>query len=158
MGVTSEILGNAGAAHVLEHNGKVFKVRLIDQAVKSAFEKRMYERAKHGLIELRDAMTKDEYFARLRELGDNYEAGEYELLSERGLKFIQTTQGVKFLLALLLDCSEEELFSLLTSKGKEITSLINLVIRESFPGLEVAPEGGETKADVSKESSAAVPN
>ena len=161
MGVVSEVLGNHGAAHTIDWNGKTYRLRLIDQVVKSAFEKARLAKAKEALATLKDVLTPEEYNARLDAKIKQYEAGEMEIFSEEGMAFIKTMPGMRLLLSLMIDCEANELMGLLLARKEELIPLISLILRESFPGIEMTQQTEQAVSDGSASESktrAPVPN
>lgn len=146
MGVTSEILGNSGSSHVIEHAGKQYRFRLIDQAVQSAWEKRLYEKDIEAVKIQKDAGLLDaqEYAAQLARLTAAYRDGEYEMLSPGGMKLLTSMSGVRQLLTLLLQCPADEMLQLLLAKKLEVVEKVRLIIAESFPGVDMT--GGAVAA------------
>lgn len=135
MGVTSEILGNAGVPHQIEHNGKTYTLSLIDQRVQGAFEKRLFEKAKTAEIAFGDCVTPEQLDARLNKLRDSYLAGDFSMISPRGLTFMKSMAGIVFMASLLIGCDEREVMGLMLAKTDELKRLIRLIISESFPGV-----------------------
>lgn len=144
MGVTSEILGNSGAPHQIEHAGKVYKLRLIDQVVQSAWEKRLYEKDCHAAKIQNEVglLTPEKYAARIDELTEAYRNGDYEMMSEVGVKNLSKKSGAMLLLSLVVDCSQLELANLMNAKPVETLKKIRLIISEAFPDLKL-PEINE---------------
>lgn len=136
MGVESEMWGNAGGGHTLTYNGKTYTARLIDGEVKAKFEKRLYARARAVEAAMLEDRGSEAYQKRLDVLADAYLCGEFDIMSPRGLKFLQTLSGQAFLLSLLVDCDEKEVYGLGIAKTQEVISLLKVIIRESFPGLD----------------------
>lgn len=165
MGVESEIWGNlAGAPHTLEYNGKTYKLSLINQKVKVAFEKARLSKAKEALAVLKDVLEPEDYRARLDQMIQKYEAGEFALYAESGLAYLQTIPGMCLLLSLVIGCDENEVMGLVIARQAEIVGHLHLIIRESFPGLaldEPVSDGGTGNVPTSAppgEASAAKPS
>ena len=157
MGVVSQVLGNYGAAHEIEHLGRRYKFSLIDQRVKSAFEKARFQKAKAPLLLIKDDVSEAEFGRRLQEKIDLYDAGEYEIFSESSIKYMQTMQGMRLLLSLIVDCDEIELMSLILTKKDELVPLMGVILRESFPGLQIQPVAVSDSAPALSEPSAPAP-
>lgn len=137
MSALSEALGNAGPAYTLTHDGKTYTVRLIDQGVKVAFEKALFERARQAAVSCKDLYSPEAFAARLDQISEAKAVGEYELLSPRGLRLMQTLPGVQLLLSLMLDTDDAIISAIVASQPAEVKSLVKVVLRESFPGLTV---------------------
>ena len=135
MGITSQILGNAGSPYRLTYNGKTYGVRFIDQFVKDAWEKRYFERESRKLEILKGSIAPEDYAARRANLEHDLDRDEFSILSPRSLELLQTLSGVQLLLPLLIGCDFDELIPLVVAKKDEVVSLVNRVIRESFPGV-----------------------
>lgn len=135
MGTLNEMLGNAGVPHQLEYNGKVYTFSLIDQRIKAAYEKHMYEREKAALTLLRNEYRPEEYEKRLDALTQRYLDNEFSFLSETGLAhFKRSSEGKFFLLSAIAGCTPNELIDLVVARTTEVTALLDLIIKESFPG------------------------
>lgn len=143
MGCNEEILGNAAPPHSIEHGGKRYTVRLIDQATKAAFARTLLAREREAARELKELMTPEEWSAHLSRLNKDYVDGKYGLLSPRGREIIGSDEGPLILGPLLFGCSEDEFLSLLLTHREEVAGLIRLVLYESFPGLEEAVKKAE---------------
>ena len=124
--------------HEFIHKGKTYKVSLITQEIKAAFERRLFAKAKEAARELKSLMTSEEYQAHLRKLNDEYITGDYAFVSERGLAHIKTVPGMVMLCSLLFDCEEMELIRLVNERQDDVMALIQLVIKGPFP----TPEDG----------------
>lgn len=140
MGVTTELLhdNDECTPHTIEHRGKVYPLRLVDQEVQGEFEKALYKKDREKAKTLRelDIITAEEYEADEARMKEAFRNGEYEMLSEVGLKRLATMDGIKILLSLIVPCSQAELFALMHAKRDELLSKLQLVIKESFPGVE----------------------
>lgn len=136
MGVESEMWGNEGGLHTLEFNGKTYHARLIDGTVKSEFEKRMFARARAVEDAMRELRGEEAYQKRLDELANAYLAGEFDLISPRGLQYVKTLSGTAFLMSLLIGCPEKEVYGIALSKQAEVMCLLTTIIKESFPGFD----------------------
>lgn len=158
MGVVSQVMGNFGDPHEIEHEGRVYKLSLIDQRVKSAFEKARFQKAKEALTLIKEELGAAEYARQLQEKTDLYVVGEYEIFSESGMAYIRTVAGMRLLLSLIIDCDQNTLMGLILAKKDEIVPLLTLILRESFPGLKietVAPSASETPATAEQSQPAA---
>lgn len=162
MSELSTALGSAGPKHRLTANGKTYPVGLITQAVKVAYEKELYHRARRALADVRAITDKDHYERRLDTLIDRYDAGYYAMESDHGRAVFGTPTGTLLMVSLLLGATaangditplpETEAMNVLMAAPEEAASLLKLVIKESFPDLPPEPDAapGDTagpKAD-----------
>lgn len=146
MSALGEAYGNHAAPHefkLRDSEGvvtKTYTLRLIDDEVKSALEKRIFERARDILFSLRTGMTEEMYERRLNKLADDYMEGFFSpFTSEEGQKYLKSNQGALQLMALIFQCSEAEVASLggETQNHTEIQALIRIVLQESFRGIDM---------------------
>jgi hypothetical protein len=136
MALEDEALGNSGPPHTIEHAGRTFRVRLIDLSVQTAFSRALLARARDVARELRELMTPDEFSAHLMALNADYVRGGYGLISPRGLEVISKPEGMLLLAGLIFDAGPFDLAGLFKARPEECTALVNLVVRESFPGID----------------------
>lgn len=136
MGIESEVLGDSGAKHRIEYNGKTYEARLLNGATKSEFEKRLFERAKETARSDRKDLGDQWFVKRLDEINEEYLLGGYDLFSKRGADYIKSIQGVCFLFSILVGCTMDEVMPLAIARGPELHSLVGLIIQESFPGVD----------------------
>jgi len=139
MGVLGECLAEA---HEFVHKDKVYKVGLVNQAVKLKFERALFHRAKEAALEMRDLMTPDEYRDHLKQLNDDYIGGQYGMDSPRGLEVLRSVQGGITLVALLFGVDNAEAVQLIMERKDDVTALLQVVLHESFPAMN-----GDGKAD-----------
>lgn len=149
MGVISEIVGNEAPGFAIEHKGRRFVARLIDQAAKAEFEQWLFERDLTRLDATKRFRPAEEHQAKLAEAEAAFDAGDYELLSPRGLKEMQTRRGALRILGLIFQRGENELIGLLADRKAETLRLVARMVRLSFPGLELPlfEEDAEGSAD-----------
>lgn len=136
MGVESEMWGNTAQPHEIEWNGKIYKVRLIDGNVKASFERRLFNRARANEDLFKEGRTPEEHKAKLDALADDYLCGAYDIMSPRGLRYMQSHPGMAFLASLLIGCEEKEVYGLVVQKSVEFISLLEVILKESFPGFD----------------------
>ncbi len=137
MSALTECVGTS-VPHEFVHRNKTYSVQLITQAVKAGYEKKFFARAKEAAAAMRELMDKADYSKHLKELNDDYISGAYAFESPKGLAALQTVSGMLILCSLLFGCDETELLQLVNERREEVTSLIELLIRESFPVQEEA--------------------
>jgi hypothetical protein len=148
MSALSETLGNDGPPHELEHNGKTYKVKLIDDYVAAEFEKWLFKQAKRALSTDKDELSPEEYRQKLAALNEEFTDSAYSLMSPRGARALQSPQGMLVLSSMLFGCSQLEMAGLMVDQPQEVVSLIQLVMRESFPSMTNGK--AETKEDAKK--------
>jgi hypothetical protein len=147
MSELSKALGNSGAAHEVECNGKVYRVKLIDQGVKVAFEKKLYQHAKDAVVALRKDLDSDQFVEMLSKLTTAYEQGEFAMESARCRKIMKTPKGSMILMSLLLGCDEHEALLVMSQKPQEFKQVLDVVIKESFPGAKVEVKNSDESED-----------
>lgn len=139
MSVLSEVIGNS-VPHEFIHKGKTYKVGLITQGIKCAFERKLYARAVEAASLMKEAMTATEYQEHLAKLRDDYATGEYAFESNRGQKSLQTIPGIIAICSLLFHTDELDLIKLVNERTADIVSLLQLLLKESFPTEEATEE------------------
>lgn len=140
MSALSQVLGNAGAQHTFDHKGKTYKLRMLDQAAKDAFQKHLFGKARAAAMELKSAMDQEAYAEHLAKLNDDFILGEYSLESNRGQKYLQTTAGQLFLASHIFGADDMELVNVMMERADEVVALVKLVLQESLPAASKAKE------------------
>lgn len=144
MGVDSQSVGNDSAAHRIFHDGKCYEFRLVDQNAKADWEKRLYEKACSAAEVMARRKPADWLEAKLLELDNAFLAGDFSLFADGSVKLLNKPAGVELLLSIITGKDIGELAPLLLSKPKEVKAKIHLILRESFPGVQLA-EGDDPK-------------
>jgi hypothetical protein len=129
MGALGEILGGH---HNFVHRKKTYRVGMVDQNAKLAYERWLFQRARDVARDLRVCMTAEQYAAHLKELNDAYLEGEYAFESERGRKSLGTFKGMLSICSILWGCDEAEMLLLIKERSEDVSSLLAVVLRESF--------------------------
>ena len=119
-----------------DFNGKSYHVGLITQAIKSCFEKAVFQKAKAKLSEVRDLFDPDEYRERATALADKFLADGFSMLQANENPLSVPENGV-VLLSLMMKLPEMELMGLMTNKGfaELVGDYFRLAMRDSFPGI-----------------------
>jgi hypothetical protein len=104
---------------------------LIDQGVKAAFEKSLFQRAIAAAGEMRSLMDSAQFADHLKRLNDDYIAGDYALVSPRGKKALEGN-GFITLLSLLFNEPEATILRVVKMKPIEIVALFKVIMQESF--------------------------
>lgn len=144
----SKILGSHGAPHHFKHKDKVYTFRLFDQLMKDTFQKRLFEKGKDAAFLLSDKLTDEQLDRLLDRLTNRYMRGEFSLFSTLGQETIAQPDGKIFVVSLLSGCTEEEAFEMICSRGVELGYVLDMIIKESFAGLEkkTLPSGKDDPA------------
>jgi len=132
MSATTEAIGNI-VKHEFEHNGKVYQVSLITQEIKAKYEKAFFRRNRDCLLDMKEILTPEEYQTQVTKLQDDYMTGKFAFESEQGLDFMKQQAGASLIVQLLFNCTEEEVIKLLLERQEDVTNLITLIAKESFP-------------------------
>ena len=140
MGVDSQAAGNYAGCYSIEHDGKTYPLRLIDQAGKAEWERRLFDRAVTVAEAISRAKPANWLDAKLGQLENEFFAGEFALLAEKSLNLLKTPGGVQLLLSIITGKDVSELAAVILAKKGEVIRKLNLVIRESFPGVQLAAE------------------
>jgi hypothetical protein len=122
-----------GGSHELSHNGVTYKISLITQKVKVQFERHLFAKRKECLLQIKEMMDSKEYADALEQLSKDYMAGLFAFEGKFGVEFIGTEPGQVYLVSLLFGIADEqEALRLIKDKAQEVTSLLRLVIKESY--------------------------
>lgn len=134
MSETVAAFGKRAPHKTIEHRGQTYKVSpVMTHGVMMQFEAKMYERAKAGLRDLRDAYTPEEYREELNALRRKHEEGYYAFQSEHSMSFLQTNHGAFMLLKCLIDADEDTVFDILMTKQEELGEFLQDLMEDSFP-------------------------
>jgi hypothetical protein len=131
MSLLSADVGAHAPGHKLEHRGRTFEFRHLTIRELAEFERENYRGRREALRELKEDYGPQEYVKRLDELRERYDRHEFALESDEG--FRKTAGGVMLVLRLMLRCDEAEAWDLFQAQTVEVTRLMELVVRESFP-------------------------
>lgn len=156
MSELTKILGDDGPRYEFPYKGEVYRVSLVTQQVKVAYEKRLFARAKAVAREMRDLLTPREYRKHLKQLNDDYIAGEYAFMSLRGMKAMKSVESMTYLVSLLFGISEEKALGLTADATEEVEALLDVVLRESFPVDPVKLEKRKKAAEAKKKQKKAL--
>lgn len=135
MSELSAALGGAAPSYTLVVDGKTYTMGLITQAAKVAFEKALFNKAREAARMMKEDWG-DEYGAKLDELSEKFQEGEFSLEGARGQKSLGKPWGVVMMLSILLGVDQQETMKLMTTHSDELVSLFKLVVKESFPGVK----------------------
>jgi hypothetical protein len=146
----SAALGNAAPKHRIACGGRSYPVSLVDQAVKVAYEKALYQKSRAALAELKSISDKDYYERKLDAMAAKFEEGGFAMESEFGRKALGRPGGSILLLAILMGervvtptsveitpMSEVAVINVVTQAPDEVGSVLKAVLVESFPGADV---------------------
>jgi hypothetical protein len=153
MGVDSLIVGDSARPYRLEHDGQVIEFRLIDQAVKAEWERRLYLRAMTGAQVLAAVTSRAWLENRLVELEKQYHTGGFGFLTESSIKYLQTPGGMDLLMTLRTDRDLVSLAGVIAAIGTQVKALLHAILRESFPGVKFSPPKEDDQGDAKEDSS-----
>jgi hypothetical protein len=141
------------SSHPFEFNGKTYHVSLITQAVKIAFEEKLFGISKEGIRIMKDMLTPEQYVEQVMKLHDKFINGHFTMESELGQSKLKTVQGILMLASIMFGVEEMEMITIISSQPAEVQALIQQIMKESLPDADkkkVVPEqAGTTTLDVS---------
>lgn len=148
MSELSSALGGSAPKHTIVAGGKAYPVGLVTQAVKVAYEKALYQRARAALADVRAISDKDFYERKLEALVQTYQDGGFAMESEFGRRAMGKPGGSVLLLSLLMGAvgpdgvtvvplPELEVINLVSQAPAEVAAVFKSVVAESFPGVGV---------------------
>ena len=130
-----------GLGRTIKHKDRDYPIGLITATVRAEFERKFADRARDRLNHMQKKLTRAEYLAELRTLGEREDKGEFAFLSEAGLTTALTTPwGQQTLLQLLMP-TDAPVAELLDERGDEIVWLLQRIVRDSMPLTNKASEG-----------------
>jgi hypothetical protein len=151
-------LGNSARPHSIEHAGRTYRVRRLDQTGMEAFSAWLIEWTRRQLVRVY-GHDRETLRAKLAELERDALDGVYEFTEEavlgrevwreqsravggqevRGLArdvdggALHTHRGRVAMLAILCECSQDEALALILHRPDEVGHLLQLVLAESLP-------------------------
>ena len=140
-----EMFGAEATRHAIEFKGKRYHFKSITFGLMEALEVQHFEQAKQRLKAMKDVLDEDAYNKKAIDLYEQYSAGEFGFLSERGQRWVKSPAGAACLLKLSLDIGDEELMPLILQRGEEIKKLMEVVLREA--GLAADPRTRRATGD-----------
>jgi hypothetical protein len=163
MSELSSALGGSVPNHQIVCNGKTYHVSLITQAVKVAFERTLYQKAREALGSVRDISPPVYYEKKLDALLESYQQGKFAMESEFGKKAMANPGGGIMLLSLLMGetrgntiipLPETEIMAIAVQVPDEASMILRTVMRESFPGVDIDKIEADIKAKAKAEAEA----
>lgn len=143
MSELSAALGGSAPKHTLKANGKSYPVSLITRGVKVAYEKALYALARERVNGLDETFSEAHKDAMSERLMTAYEDGDFDIMGVRGRKILATPVGISTLMGLLMDVTPDEAIGIFQDNEREVRTVFNTVIRESFPNIKF-PEGDDS--------------
>ena len=126
-----------GTPHYIQLDDQSFPVQLITAKVRSEWERRMAARARDRLDSLKRTkqITRKEYLAELREIGQREDRGEFGLLTPASIGTINSTVwGQRTLLTLLMPNADPGLIDrLMEEKTDEVYWVLEKIFQDSIP-------------------------
>lgn len=148
MSELSSALGGSAPKHHIHCNGKQYPVNLITQAVKVAYEKALFEKARTVIASMKTMFDRDQYAAKVDQLADRYTEGYFAMESEYGQKSLKRPGGSVLLLSILMGqyspqgeflapMPELDVINIVSQVPEEAGAVFKVVMTESFPGVDV---------------------
>jgi len=133
MNHTSRDVGNLAPGHAIEHGGRTYRFRFIDDVMEATFERRRFDAARQALRANKSAIVEDlgedGYRARLGKL---YEALDRHEFSIHHIGRQDDPGAIGLLLQLMLDVDADTLQAIRAGQNEEVMRLFLLVYRASF--------------------------
>lgn len=159
-----------GAAHELEHGGRLCRFRLIAQEDKAAYQRWLERNARKAAMDLRGEVPDEAWKAAWNSTVADIAAKAYRFHGDHATRAPQTFGGMVGLMAILgtvdgpdgkaRPLAEDEMLDVALERGDEVAAIMNAIFEESFPNLiraareraakatppttPPAPEGGPT--------------
>lgn len=135
-------LGQSGAKHTITVDDVTYPVSYVDQKAKTAWAKWLFSKEREAEEMGKANYTEEEYQKRLEKLNKRYLMGEFELIEELSMTVIKTRTGMLKLCSILFGVDEMTMLNLMIAKGQEITSLVQLILKESLRQPKEGKPGG----------------
>lgn len=135
MSQLARLLGVFSVGHVLEHGGRSYEFRRVDQAMKTRLEGLFFKRCREGVYAQKDELTEGEFDRQLGRVTDAYNSGEYSFPVGRSLEWF-AGEGIAQLVEVMTGCTPAEAQSLCADRWQETFHLVWCVISESSPALK----------------------
>jgi len=132
-----ELLGAESTPHSLEFRGRRYHFKPVTFGLMETLEVEHFHQAKERLRAMKDVLDLDTYNKKALDLYEQYSAGEFGFLAERGQRWVKSPAGAACLLKLSLGIGDEELMPLILQRGEEIKRLMEVVLKEA--GLSGGP-------------------
>lgn len=129
----SDALGAHGAPVQIDHNGKRYTLKKITQKVKDAIKQRLRLHALNDAYADRAQVPPDLYMEMIDSISRLTAAGAYDYGGPVYVETMKTHEGLAWVLAVLLDCSEDEAYALMLERPDEMRLLMREVMRGSLP-------------------------
>lgn len=142
MSLLPELLGSEATPHAVEWKGKRYSFSPITFGIMAEMETAHFEEAKKRLKAMEGLYSPETLEKKADALYEQYDAGEFGFLSQRGQKWVKSPAGAACLLRLSLGISDEELMPLIIARGDEIKRLMELVLSEAGLQAEKKVERG----------------
>lgn len=130
MSQLARLLGVFAPGHVLEHEGKGYEFRRVDQATKARLEGLYFKRCREGVYALRDELSEQEFDRQLGRVTDAYNAGEYAFPMGASLGWF-AGDGIAELVEVMTGCTRAEALALVDARWQETFHLVWCVLTES---------------------------
>lgn len=119
-------VGNSGAVPI-EHNGRTYRIHAWTDKLRARYTRWAQKYVVDKLRQMREILSSSEYEKQFASLTKDIVDGEYSFGKPRLARLTETEDGITALVTVLLDeelMTDEEIKSLLTSKGDEILSTL----------------------------------
>lgn len=133
MSQLAALLGTYAVGHSLEHGGRTYTFKAIDQATKVALTKAYFKRAREAVYALAGEVPAEVYADQLSRVNDQYTRGDFDFPQGATFNFFLTA-GLPQLVELLT--GEKDAADLVQQRQAEVTHLVLCVVLESFPDVK----------------------
>lgn len=136
-----------GTPHLLEHDGKTYRFRLIDKDAQAAFQRLLEAGARKAAMDLKGAVPDAEWRAAWNATCADISAKAYRFHGAYATSAIQSYGGIVLLMTVLgsveqpegkppRPVTEDEMADLGIERDEEVVALFNQIYEESFPNLK----------------------
>jgi hypothetical protein len=135
-----------GSAHQVEHEGRLYRFRLIDQPAKGEFQRLLERNARAAAMALKGEVAEADWKAAWNATVAQIAARAYRFHGDHASQAPTTFGGMVMLMTLLGTVEEEgkaarpvkedEMEALAMDRGEEVVAALNLIMEESFPNLK----------------------
>lgn len=135
MSQLARLLGSFAPGHVLEHAGKSYEFRRIDQAMKAKLEACFWKRCRESVYAQKADLSEEEFDRQLGRITDAYNAGEYGFPLGKSLEWF-VGNGIAKLVEVMTGCAPAEAEALVAERWQEVFHLCWCVMCQSEPALK----------------------
>lgn len=131
MSMLVKLLGTFAPGHVLEHGGREFVFKAIDQKGKAALTVAYFKRAREAVYAIKDEVEEEEYDRQLGRVMEAYRRGQLDFPGMEAFAYYMGA-GLPEMVAFLTGCTPDEAVTLLKARSAETLHVVLCVMASSM--------------------------